>query len=151
MLPKLFLDKKDKPWCTSHFFIVTYLIATKKCFWYHYSYSRHPRIQGVRYALSYGKFISFICATAEVSIDLLPKVVALFFHFSSIIWRFLRFFSTKIVRHAIDPPPMAWYATLGVLMANRRQWNFQKNAKHHLIHSVMWPIFLLKLPHIPFI
>ena len=137
MLPKLFSDKKDKPWCTSHFFIVTYVIATKKCFWYRYSYSRHTRIQGVQYALSYGKFISFFVPRQKFPQTFFQRLQRFFYIFHQLFDVFYVFFSTKIVRHAIDPPPMAWYATLGVLMANRRQWNFQKNAKHHLIHSVM--------------
>ena len=76
-LQNMCLDKNDKSRCTSDFFIVTYVIPTKKIF---VAAKTTGSILGFR-----GSICTFIwetyfifLATAEVSGGLLPKVVAFF-------------------------------------------------------------------------
>ena len=81
---KTCLDKNDKSRCTSDFFIVTYVIPTQNFFVDPKTTGSILGFRGTICTFIWEIYFVFL-ATAEVSIDLLPKVVALFFHFSSII------------------------------------------------------------------
>ena len=78
------LDKNDKSRCTSDFFIATYVIPTKKFFAAAETTASIIGFRGSTCTFIWETYFIFL-ATAEVSADLPPKVVALFVHFPLII------------------------------------------------------------------
>ena len=121
MLQNMCQDKNDKSRCTSNFFIITFVIPTEKVF---VDAKTTGSILGFRGTIStfiWESYFFFFWPRQRFPQAFFQRSQCFLSIFHQLFDVFNGFFSKKNICHAIHPLPMAWYATLGVSVANRRQ------------------------------